>query len=179
MTLIPTDRLRLLPPSHTTANTIQTMVKWLNDPDVVRYSEQRHKKHDAESQAHYVVETDLFREIHIRDYPDGEANRKFIGTITASIDAPNSVADIGILIGAKEEWGKGYGTEAWTGFIEHLLNHGIRKVEAGCMSINIGMKNVCRKSGMVYEGRRLSHFLLVKNDHLRSELCDMDLWGKF
>ena len=137
MTLITTDRLRLLPPSHSTANTIQTMVNWLNDPDVVRYSEQRHEKHDAESQQHYITETDLFREIHVRDYPDGEGNRKFIGTITASIDKNNSVADIGILIGAKEEWGKGYGTEAWTAFCEHLLGHGIRKVEAGCMSFNI------------------------------------------
>jgi RimJ/RimL family protein N-acetyltransferase len=149
------------------------MVNWLNDPDVVRYSEQRHEKHDAESQQFYITETDIFREIHVRDYPDGDGNRKFIGTITASIDKNNSVADVGILIGAKEEWGKGYGTEAWTAFCEHLLTHGIRKIEAGCMSANFGMLRIFRKYGMFHEGHRTHHFLHG------DQLYDMEYWGKF
>lgn len=164
MTTIVTSRLLLT--KHTNPKNLKTMVKWLNDPDVVQFSEQRHRKHDEESQAHYIQDgPSIFREIH--------AGQSFLGTITASIDRNNSVANVGILIGEKSEWGKGYGTEAWKGFCDHLLDHGIRKIEAGAMDCNLGMINVFRKTGMHLEGYLNCHFLLNGN------LIDMVLWGKF
>lgn len=163
MTVIVTSRLLLTKPSQ---KNLKTMVKWLNDPDIVQFSEQRHRKHDEESQAHYIDNgPDVFREIH--------AGQSFIGTITASIDKNNSVANVGILIGEKSEWGKGYGTEAWRAFCEQLLRHGIRKIEAGAMACNFGMMHIFRKTGMHEEAVIPYHFLLD------GKLIDMVQWGKF
>jgi RimJ/RimL family protein N-acetyltransferase len=165
MTVITTKRLTL-GLYHQGKGHLETMVRWLNDSSITRYSEQRHQCHDVESQLHYVMDGPrIFREIH--------AEEKFIGTITAHIDEDNSVANVGILIGEKSEWGKGYGTEAWIALCDHLLNNGIRKVEAGAMSINLGMIHIFRKSKMFYEGRRHAHFLCGQ------ETVDMVLWGKF
>lgn len=145
---------------------LRTMVGWLNDPEVMRYSEQRHKHHTEETQQQYIQDgPDVFREIHAGD--------RFIGTITASIDRPNSVADVGILIGEKSLWGRGYGTEAWIALCNHLFVNQIRKIEAGAMNINSGMIAIFQKSGMHFEGYRNSHFIV------KSEPVHMVMWGKF
>jgi|KBSMisStaDraftv2_1062788.scaffolds.fasta_scaffold945353_2 RimJ/RimL family protein N-acetyltransferase len=157
---------RILLTKHTEPKHLKTMVRWLNDPDVVQFSEQRHHRHDEESQAHYITDgCSIFREIH--------TEKRFIGTITADIDRANSVANVGILIGEKKEWGKGYGTEAWKTFCDHLLTHGIRKIEAGTMACNYGMLNIFRRTGMHHEGQRYNHFLLG------NELFDLLQWARF
>ena len=144
---------RLLLTKYEEPKHLTTMVRWLNDPDVVRFSEQRHHRHDEESQALFIADgPDLFREIHTEN--------RFIGTIAAYVDRGNSVANVGILIGEKKEWGKGYGTEAWKSFCDHLLTHGIRKIEAGTMACNFGMLNIFRRTGMFYEGQLVDHFVL-------------------
>jgi ribosomal-protein-alanine N-acetyltransferase len=154
MTAIVTPRLMLT--KHTDQQNLKAMVRWLNDSEVVHFSEQRHLKHDQESQAHYIANgPSVFREIHI-----GIKDKFFVGTIAAYIDRSNSVANVGILIGEKEEWGKGYGTEAWAAFCNHLLTHGVRKIEAGTMSCNYGMVNIFRRTGMHYEGCLAEHFML-------------------
>ena len=112
MTVITTERLTLAKYHPSNTHRLKIMVDWLNDPDVVRYSEQRHRKHDEETQQQYLMDgPDVFREIHV-----GHGNYTFIGTVSAYIDRPNGVADVGILIGDKASWGMGYGTEAWTVF---------------------------------------------------------------
>jgi RimJ/RimL family protein N-acetyltransferase len=149
--MIVTRRLTLVPPSD---ESIPKMVEWLNDPDVTRYSEQRHQKHTVPFQ------------------------RIYIGMMTrphkyAHVDPYNDVADVGIMIGEKSLWGKGYGAEAWQAFCDYLLGNGIRKVECGCMNINFGMKHICRKTGMNYEGRRFAHFLVGE------DTVDMLYFGRF
>ena len=167
MSNIVTKHLTLVK-SNVSNQHLNLMVAWLKDPDVVRWSEQRHQHHDIETQRQYISDgTDIFREIHTHQ-------SHFIGTITACIDRDNSVADVGILIGEKKEWGKGYGFEAWKGFCDHLLTNGMRKIEAGTMSRNKPMLRIFSKYGMTYEGVRNDHFVLSKE-----ETADMFLYGKF
>ena len=166
MTVITTERLELRKFNSDRGERLVQMVQWLNDPEVVRYSEQRHRKHDCEDQLNYIDNgADIFREIHAGD--------QFIGTISAYIDRPNSVADVGILIGDKSVWGQGYGTEAWIAFCDHLFLHKIRKIEAGAMNLNKGMIAIFQKYRMHFEGYRNSHFIVDK------EPVHMVLWGKF
>ena len=96
-----------------------------------------------------------------------------IGTISAHVDKYNSVANVGILIGERKVWGKGYGTEAWKAFCDHLLGNGIRKIEAGCMGINFGMVHVFRKTGMHEESSRSGHF------QIGDELINLVQWARF
>lgn len=149
-------------------DSIPRVVGWLNDKDVMRYSEQRHGSHSIESQKFYI---NLMSEHH--KYMEIHYGNSLIGTISAHIDHPNSVADVGILIGERKVWGKGYGTEAWKAFCDWLLSTGIRKIEAGTMACNIGMIHVFRKTQMHEEGRRSWHFLVG------NELVDESMWARF
>src|SRR5262249_9738362 len=117
---------------------IDEMVGWLNDPEIVRYSEQRHKRHTHQTQREYITtHPGVFLEIHNDEH--------FIGTISAYIDSNNMVADVGILIGCKFIWGKGCGTQAWFLFCDLLLKSNVRKIEAGHMASNHGMSRICEK----------------------------------
>jgi RimJ/RimL family protein N-acetyltransferase len=131
-------------------------IEWLNNKELMKYSEQRHRRHTLESQRKYLASFDhaasFLWEIYITDHLVP------IGTITAFCDWRNKVADLGILIG--EFRGKGYGSEAWTAICEWLFKKGYRKIEAGCMASNAAMIKIFGKTGMVIEGRRRSHFLL-------------------
>ena len=165
--MINTKRLQIRQMAATDSS-INKQVEWLNDSDVVEYSEQRHKKHNFETQRSYLGRflhrPDKLREVFLDD--------KLIGTITAYIDEANSVANVGILIGEKSIWGQGYGHEAWRGFCDYLLDNGVRKIEAGTMGINFGMINICRRYGMRQEGRLTDHFWI------KDQLVDLVMFGK-
>lgn len=148
-----TERLTLI--AHSPDLVTVKQVAWLNDPDVVKYSEQRHLGHDIWSQRDYVSDADDAGHIWLIRLGDQD-----IGTISAAIDKRNSVADMGILIGRKDLYGQGYATEAWAAVMQWLFNRGIRKIECGCMSVNLGMREVAIKCGMQIDGGRKGHFLL-------------------
>jgi RimJ/RimL family protein N-acetyltransferase len=166
MNSIKTERLSLVRPIMT-PSPIQWNVAWLNDPEIVRYSEQRHTKHTVEGQVQYIKSFD-----HPSRFLMMIFNDQIIGTMTAHVDEANSVADVGIMIGDKAMWGKGLGFEAWKGLCDHLLENGVRKIEAGAMSENRAMVAIFRSYKMVYEGRRFGHFQLGK------DICDLVQWGK-
>lgn len=165
-----TDRLIIVP--YYPDMVKQEHVAWLNDPVVVEYSEQRHMKHTEDTQRAYcaAMDRDSSHLWLIRTRANGHSLD--IGTMTAYIDKPNQVCDMGILIGEKSEWGKGYGIEAWLRVMQAMFDEGMRKVEAGCMAENLRMIWICQRSLMVFEGERKGHFLL------NGKPVDMVLYGR-
>lgn len=160
LTLGTLETERLIIPPFSGEHLTERYVSWLNDPEVVRYSEQRHKHHSMESCRacwRSLANADhFFGAILIKGEP-----LRHIGNIVAYIDRPNQVADLTILIGEKDAWGRGYGCEAWTAVMRTLMrDQGLRKVTAGTMVENRAMLEVIRKSGMKVEGRKRRHFLL-------------------
>jgi RimJ/RimL family protein N-acetyltransferase len=95
-----------------------------------------------------------------------------IGTMTAHVDKPNRIADVGIMIGDQSFWGKGFGYDAWSSVCDWLLSNGTRKIEAGCMSCNRSMMSICSHYGMMEEGRLEDHFLY------HDVPMDLVMWGK-
>lgn len=151
-----TPRLRIVPFNEQLLT--ERYVGWLNDPDVVRYSEQRHRRHDLAGCAAYFRSFEnsphFFSAILLRN------DNLHIGNISVSVDSANRVADISILVGDRDCWGQGLGAEAWQAVQDELLaRQGIRKVTAGTMAINHGMLSVMKKCGMEEDGRRKRHFL--------------------
>lgn len=133
---------------------------WLRDPEVVRYSEQRHMEHTLSTQLRYVnsfaAKSHLWAIIHVD-------SGKHIGNLSAQHDDPNNVSDVGIMIGEAKMWGQGYATEAWKAACGWLLDKdcgGVRKLEAGAMRTNEAMLRILRHSGFVEEGERKNRFLL-------------------
>ncbi len=138
----------------------QRYVSWLQDPEVVQFSEQRHKQHDMESCRAYMNSftgtPNYFVAIVAQDPDLGH-----IGNINAYVDENNGTADVGILLGERRIWGRGYGTEAWNAMCRFLLSKmNLRKVTAGASATNIGMRNIMRRSGMVEDGVRERQLLM-------------------
>lgn len=159
-------------------------VRWLNTPEVVKFSEQRHRTHTLESQEIYVCghareKTKSFPSFGFPGYLWGihdVASDNHIGNISATIDRPNNISEVSILIGETDYWKKGYGKEAWEAVCNWLLakdGGGVRKLEAGCMTNNIAMVRIIIHSGFVYEGERLNHFLFD------GQPVGMKLFGRF
>jgi ribosomal-protein-alanine N-acetyltransferase len=145
-------------------NLTSEYVDWLNDSDVVRFSEQRHRKHTLESNRDYFNSMNKSPHyfIAILDIKSG----KHIGNITCYNDVNNSVSDIAILIGEKDFWKGGYGTDAFTTISDYLLNDKkVRKLTAGTMSCNTAMIKLMEKSGFSIEGRREKHFILEGREY--------------
>ena len=135
-------------------------IGWLKDPDVVRYSEQRHRSHPLESCRQFTVS---FADgpSHLWAIIENKQGLGHIGNINSDVDAPNRTADVAIVIGEKQAWGQGLGFEAWNAVLDYLLGPGaMRKVTAGTMAENKGMLAIFEKSGMTEEGRKLRQFQL-------------------
>ena len=137
-------------------------IDWLNDPEVVKYSEQRHKAHSESTQRVYLNSFNADEHIWLIQclVSDEDKTRflKDIGTITAYVDVPNQVANMGIMIGDRSMWGKGCGREAWQAVMDWLFTQDVRKVECATMSCNSAMRNLAFKCGMRVEGIRQHHF---------------------
>lgn len=156
--LIKTSRLIIEPFKESCLR--KGIVEWLNDPEVVRYSDQRHRVHTIETSRAYLESfaesANGYWTISLREMPE-----TMIGSLTAYVDLPNAVADVGILIGDKRYWRGGYGSEAVTGLIDWLfVRRGMRKVTAGTMEANTGMLGIMRRVGMHEEGRRKRYYIL-------------------
>jgi ribosomal-protein-alanine N-acetyltransferase len=139
-------------------------LSWLNDPEVVRYSNQRFKIHDYNSCRAYLesfhATGNLFLAIHVKD------GGQFIGTMTAFFSTPHRTVDMGILIGDKAFWKKGMGQEAWELLMLFLLGlNEVRKVTGGTLRCNLGMVNIMIKAGMQPDGVRIAHELVDNNPH--------------
>ncbi len=154
---IETRRLRIVPFSeeHLTLR----YVSWLNDPEVVRYSDQRFRTHTLESCREYwqsfASTSHFFWAIVARDSQLGH-----IGNINAYVETPHKLADVGIMIGERSAWRGGYGSEAWMAVCDYLIYEaGIRKVSAGTLSVNKAMLGVMRRAGMIEDGRRIRQCL--------------------
>jgi RimJ/RimL family protein N-acetyltransferase len=79
---------------------------------------------------------------------------KHIGNIKIDpIDFYNGFAELGIMIGAKEEWGKGYAQEAINLVIDYCFNSlKVRKINLGVLSENVAAVKLYLKIGFVIEG---------------------------
>jgi RimJ/RimL family protein N-acetyltransferase len=155
--VLQTPRLRIEPfaDHHLTPR----YVSWLNDPEVVRYSEQRGRSHTLESCRAYwqsfVQTPNYFWALVTR-----EVQPRHIGNMNAHVDPRHRLADVGILIGERRVWNQGYGLEAWQAVCRYLLTEGgMRKVTAGTLSVNIPMLAIMKRADMVPDGRRLRHYV--------------------
>jgi ribosomal-protein-alanine N-acetyltransferase len=152
-----TERMTLL--SYSPEFLTCSYVGWLNDPEIMKYSEGRFKKHTPESCREYM---DSFENspnylwaIVAKDPSIGH-----IGNINCYVNPNHMLADIGIMVGEKSQNGKGYGKEAFAGIVDFLfVKAGIRKVTAGTMSLNIPMLKIMHSLCMRNDGVRKRHYI--------------------
>ncbi|MDP1604346.1 MAG: GNAT family protein [Legionella sp.] len=142
----------------------ESYVGWLNDKDVVRYSNQRFINHSIASSVDYFnsfqKNNALFVAIRLKD------TGQMVGTMTVYFNYQHQVADIGIMIGEKNCWGKGIGKDAWLTLLTFLSNEvGVRKITGGTLALNLGMIKIMRETGMKEDGVRREHELVDGKAH--------------
>lgn len=135
-------------------------VAWMNDREVIQYLESRFYPQDKQSVSAFVesmLKSDADYFFAILDKETG----KHIGNIKlGSINPHHLYADIGIILGDKDFWGKGRARDAIrlvTRFAFEELN--LRKVTAGAYSINQGSVKAFLANGFSIEGEWKSHYL--------------------
>lgn len=133
---------------------------WMNDPEITRYLESRFFTNDIESLKEYVNQRQKDRNsVFLAIVVKGE--EKHVGNIKLGpIDWIHKLADVGVLIGDKASWGKGYATEAIR-LVVRLAFQGLNlhKLTAGYYADNKGSKKAFSKNGFVVEGLRRKHRL--------------------
>lgn len=126
---------------------------WLQDPEIVRFSNQRFRTHTADTCQAYLTSfnggPNYFLSICDRD------TEAMLGTMTVYRSVHHGTADIGIMVGERRVWGQGIGADAFGTVMATLLDSGeIRKVTAGTLSVNTGMIRIMEKAGMQHEATR-------------------------
>lgn len=141
--------------SFTCDNLNDKYLGWLQNFELMQFSNQRFLKHSFESCRAYFASflntENLFLAIYHED--------NFIGTMTAYRSFEHSTADIGLLI-SSEVHGKGLGKDAWATLMAHLLSTGTRKVTGGTVRCNVAMVKIMEGCGMQSDGVRVGQELI-------------------
>ena len=137
---------------------ISLFLKWYNDPEVTQYLEM------------YLPMTEMGEEKWIEDIAGARANSAAVFVIEAvsgdttrpigsialdKISARDRGASLGIAIGEKDHWEKGYGTEAARLIIKYGFEQlNLHRISSMVFSFNERSQRMHRKVGFIEEGRR-------------------------
>lgn len=136
---------------------------WMRDPEVNQYLESRFEKWSVRRLKNYVKEIKINRDNffwaiilnetggHIGNIKLGPVNRK------------HGFADLGIIIGEKPYWGKGFATEAITLVADYAFKKlKLNKLTAGAYANNIGSVKAFKNAGFLIEGIQKRQYLYNK-----------------
>lgn len=136
----------------------QEYVDWMNDPDVNRYLESG-GDYTTEKLYSFLEDVEkkeiLFWAIHLK------SNGKHIGNIKIDpVIEKYGLAEYGIMMGRKSEWGNGYAGEATRRIIDYCFDEmGIRKITLGVVIDNKAAYGLYKKLGFRTEGIYKYHTL--------------------
>lgn len=130
---------------------------WMQDKDILQDTEARFQGHSKASLQSFITHHNDSRDrlllgIFLKE------NGQHIGNIKLAIEGHHQRGDIGIIIGDKTQWGKGYAAEAillLKAYAFHTLQ--LVKLTAGCYETNQGSEKAFLKAGFVREGYRPMH----------------------
>lgn len=153
----------------------EVFFKWVNDPIVNKYLLLKPPE-NLEGEITWLKEVirnpkDLVLSIYLKE------NNKMIGNIgTHNLDNPDKNFTLGILIGEKEEWGKGYGTDAFTTLTPYLFKEkGAKKLNLTVAKKNISAQKVYLKAGFEFKGTKK---LESRRNEINEEQFYMELHSK-
>ena len=129
--------------------------RWRSEPDLTRFDAARPLTMT------YLEYLALFREElfypspYRRSLAIEDMDGRHIGNVMYyNIDSIRQEAELGITIGEREYWNRGFGAEAMSMLAEHLLSHmGFRRVYLKTLTWNQRARRSFEKAGFVPSGR--------------------------
>jgi RimJ/RimL family protein N-acetyltransferase len=135
-------------------------LEWMNDAEVLKYTESRFQPHSQEDLSDYVTRINANPDFVFRAITLGETGRHIGNIKLGPIDWNHRSGDIGIVIGAKDCWGKNYAAESIRLVADYAFSVlKMHKLTAGCYAVNAAGIKAFMKAGFVVEGRRSSQYL--------------------
>lgn len=126
---------------------------WLNNYQVVRYSNQRFIQHTVKTSRQYLA-TFTGSANHFLAICD-QVGGAMVGTLTIYRNLHHGTADIGILLGDPATWRRGFGLDAFRTVTQALERSGqVRKLTAGTLAVNQGMVRIMERAGFELEAVR-------------------------
>lgn len=135
---------------------------WMNDPEVVLFTEARHASHTIESLRAFVAACEANPANHLLGIFESDS-ALHIGNVKIGPVHPNyRTAGFGLIVGDKGSWGKGIASEAIRLAAEYAFaDLGLHKLTAGVVEGNVASMRAFLKNGFVVEGtKRRQNFVL-------------------
>ena len=135
---------------------ISFFLKWFNDPEVLQYlSRYLPMTEMAEQKWLEELPSRAGTDVHLVIELTGETSGTPIGTLgLLRMDHKNQTASFGIVIGEKDCWGKGYGTEAARLLINYAFKElNLNRITSHVYEFNERSIKMHKKAGFQEEGR--------------------------
>jgi RimJ/RimL family protein N-acetyltransferase len=132
---------------------------WMNDPAVMQYTESRFQSYSLEQIRDYVRSVQADSSSRFFAIIEKETGKHIGNVKIGHIHPVHRHADVGIIIGDKASWGKGYATESLQLVVWHAREQlQLHKLSAGIYANNLGSLQAFLKAGFVLEGRFSQHW---------------------
>ena len=155
-TFLETDHLTLRPLKPEDAD--NSYLSWLNDPDVLRYRAPKAFPSSMADLKRYLASVGERGDLHLAICE--KTGERHVGNVSLnSIQWVHRSAEISIMIGAKDVWGKGYARET----MERLVRHGFESMglhRIWAESPNPAFNKAVERMGWRHEGTKRQAFLL-------------------
>lgn len=126
----------------------ENYLKWMNDPEINKYLESRFMTHTIDSLKDFVTSMNNSENNILFAIVDKESDAHIGNIKLGNIHPIHKYADIGLLIGDKNYWGRGIATNAIKLVSEFAFDElNLRKVFAGVYENNIGSIRAFEKCG--------------------------------
>jgi RimJ/RimL family protein N-acetyltransferase len=131
---------------------------WMNDVEVTRYLETEAGDHSVASLRAYVEQVEADPTSHLFAIRERAGDRHIGNIKIGPVEAIHGRADIGLVIGERDTWGRGHATEAialvsaWA-----FAELGVHKLTAGAYEPNVGSILAFERAGFHVEARRRGH----------------------
>ena len=146
MTLLESDTFYLRNISLDDCN--ENYLSWMNDYEVNKYLESRFTNHSIDSLKDFVNSMNNSESNVLFAIIDKSSDKHIRNIKLGNIHPIHKYADIGLIIGDKNYWGKGIATKSINLVSEYAFNNlNLRKVLAGVYEENIGSIRAFEKCG--------------------------------
>jgi RimJ/RimL family protein N-acetyltransferase len=153
MSIIYGERIRLRAVER---EDVKRFCVWINDPEVTRHLTLNLPMSTADEENWFdsLSKRDQAEKPLVIEVRDGDGWKMIGNCGVFGIDPIAHLAELGIMIGEKDEWNKGYGTETMSLLLRHCFETlNLNRVFLQVYAENVRGKRAYEKAGFMEEGR--------------------------